>query len=126
MTKLYKLIVSIFMLIAMNTSVQAQERTLNAISSLSKSFEQDVKFSNYPNPATSQTTITYSLAVNAKVNLKVVDLTGRLLAVLVNAEQIAGKQEYYWDFTKNKITSGMYILILKINNNIYSRKVIVQ
>ena len=114
------------MLIAMNTSVQAQERTLNAISSLSKSFEQDVKFSNYPNPATSQTTITYSLAVNAKVNLKVVDLTGRLLAVLVNAEQIAGKQEYYWDFTKNKITSGMYILILKINNNIYSRKVIVQ
>jgi hypothetical protein len=83
-------------------------------------------FSNYPNPATSQTTVSYNLTVKAKVTLKVLDLTGRQLAVLVNVEQAAGKQEYYWDFTKNKITSGMYILILKINNDTYSRKVIVQ
>jgi hypothetical protein len=54
------------------------------------------------------------------------DLTGRQLAMLVNAEQTAGKKEYYWDFTKNRITSGMYILILRINNRSYSRKVVVE
>ena len=126
MTKLYKLIVLIFMLIAMNKSVQAQERTINAISSVSKAFIQEVAFSNYPNPASSHTTVSYNLTTNAKVNLKVLVLTGRQLAVLVNLEQSAGKQEYYWDFKRNKITSGMYILMLRINNNTYSRKVIVQ
>ena len=126
MTKLYKLIVLFLALTAMNTTVQAQEGISSAIFPASKAFIQEVAFSNYPNPATSQTTVSYNLTVKAKVNLKVLDLTGRQLAVLVNVEQAAGKQEYYWDFTKNKITSGMYILILKINNDTYSRKVIVQ
>ena len=110
----------------MNTTIQAQERRSNAIFPKSSSFIQEVAFTNYPNPATSQTTVSYHLSFKAKVNLKVLDLTGRQLAVLVNVEQAAGKQEYFWDFTKNKITSGMYILVLKINNDSYSRKVIVQ
>lgn len=126
MTKLYKLILLFLMLTAMNTTIQAQERRSNVIFPVNKAFVQEVAFTNYPNPATSQTTISYSLSVKAKVNLKVLDLTGRQLAVLVNEEKPAGKQEYYWDFSKNKITSGMYILILKINNDTYSRKVIVQ
>lgn len=126
MTKLYKVIVFFLALTAMNTTVQAQERISNVVFPTSKAFIQEVAFSNYPNPATSQTRVSYNLSVKAKVNLKVLDLTGRQLAVLVNVEQAAGQQEYYWDFTKNKITSGMYILILKINNDTYSRKVIVQ
>lgn len=126
MTKLYRLILLLLVLTAMNTAVQAQERKSSVIFQSKESFAPDVSFSNYPNPATSYTTVSYNLTVKAKVNLKVMDLTGRQLAVLVNVEQAAGKQEYYWDFSKNKITSGMYILILKINNNTYSRKVIVQ
>lgn len=110
----------------MNTAVQAQDDRSSANSLTSKAFTQDVAFFNYPNPARSQTTVSYNLTINAKVTLQVVDLTGRQLAVLINAEQTAGKKEYYWDFTKNRITSGMYILILKINNTTFSRKVVIE
>lgn len=110
----------------MNTFVQAQGRTNSASFSVGKLAAQEVAFYNYPNPASSQTTISYNLTVKAKVTIQVMDLTGRQLAMLVNAEQPAGKKEYYWDFSKNRITSGMYILILRFNNHSYSRKVVVE
>ena len=125
MAKLYKLIVLMIGLTAMGYTAQAQVSNSNAISS-SALQQQEVKFTNYPNPAKSNTTIAYTLANKAKVTLKVIDLAGKQLAILVKQDQAAGKQEYYWDFTKNKITSGMYILVLQIDNKTYSRKVIVQ
>lgn len=110
----------------MNTTAQAQESINGANFLVSKGLKQDVAFFNYPNPATSQTTVSYNLIAKAKVTLQVLDLTSRQLAVLIDAEQTAGKKEYYWDFTKNRITSGMYILVLRINNSTFSRKVVVK
>lgn len=110
----------------MNTTIQAQEDINIVKVSLSKASTQDVAFFNYPNPASSQTTVSYNLSVKAKVTLQVLDLTGRQLALLINVEQTAGKKEFYWDITKNRITSGMYILVLRINNNTFSRKVVVE
>lgn len=126
MNKLYKIIVLFLTLTAMNTAIQAQEGGNSANFSVSKSSIQDVAFFNYPNPASSQTTVSYNLNVKAKVTLQVLDLTGRQLALLINAEQTAGKKEFYWDITKNRITSGMYILVLRINNQTFSRKVVVE
>ena len=125
MAKRYKLIVLMIGLTAMGYTAQAQVSNSNAISA-SALQQQEVKFTNYPNPAKSNTTIAYTLANKAKVTLKVIDLAGKQLAILVKQDQAAGKQEYYLDFTKNKITSGMYILVLQIDNKTYSRKVIVQ
>lgn len=85
-----------------------------------------VDFTNYPNPAITSTTIAYTLTAKATVNLRVIDLAGKQLAVLIKQEQAAGKQEYYWELAKNNITSGMYILVLQVENKIYSRKIIVQ
>lgn len=126
MNKLYKLFVLLLIITAMNTTVQAQDHKNSGSSPVNNSFGQDVAFSNYPNPATSQTKISYTLKSKSKVNLRVVDLTGRQLAVFVNNDQLSGKQEFNWDFSKYKVTSGMYILILRIDNKTYSRKVIVQ
>jgi hypothetical protein len=126
MNKLYKLIVLFLTLTAMNTTIQAQEDRNSAIFSLSKASTQDIAFFNYPNPASTQTTVSYNLPVKAKVTLQVLDLTGRQLALLINAEQTAGKKEFYWDITKNRITSGMYILVLKIDNRTFSRKVVIE
>jgi hypothetical protein len=60
------------------------------------------------------------------VNLRVIDLTGKQLAVLVKQDQAAGKQDYFWELSKNNISPGMYILVLQVENKVYSRKVIVQ
>jgi hypothetical protein len=95
------------------------------ISSLYK-VKEVTNFTNFPNPATTQTTIAYTLTTKASVNLRVIDLAGKQLTVLVKQEQAAGKQEYYLEFSKNNITSGMYILVLQVDNKIFSRKIIVQ
>lgn len=145
MAKLYKLILLFVGLTAMNQNVHAQlERfslnivavknsihTINfPISSgydwVNFKFKQVTDFSNFPNPATTQTTIAYTLSAKTNVTLKVIDLAGKQLAVLVKQVQTAGKQEYYWDLAKNNISSGMYILILQADNKIYSRKIIIQ
>lgn len=88
---------------------------------------QVINFTNYPNPAVSQTTVAYQLTDRATVTLRVIDLTGKQLAVLINKQsQDAGKKEYFWELSKNNITSGMYILVLQVDNKNYSRKIIVQ
>ncbi|UYZ64450.1 right-handed parallel beta-helix repeat-containing protein [Hymenobacter weizhouensis] len=49
--------------------------------------------SSQPNPFTESTTITYSLAAPARVQLEVFDGYGRRVAVLVDAHQAAGRQQ---------------------------------
>lgn len=141
MEKLYKLIVLFVGLTAMNLNVQAQGNSYSPFLAssvnyanthswnsilLSKNAKQTVDFINYPNPATTFTTINYNLTSRANVVLKVIDLAGKQLAILVKQQQNAGKQEFYWELSKNNITSGMYILILQVDNKTYSRKIIVQ
>ena len=141
MEKLYKLIVLFVGLTAMNLTFQAQGNSYTPLLAssinnstshswntilLNKKVKQTVDFINYPNPATTFTTIGYNLTTKANVVLKVIDLAGKQLAILVKQQQDAGKKEFYWEFSKNNITSGMYILILQVDNKTYSRKIIVQ
>lgn len=155
MDKLYKTIFLFVGLIAMNISVHAQLGMMSSLTSdqtdsfftstaegevpvqltavadwagLTPLFwgKEAVNFTNYPNPVLTSTTISYTLTAKAKVNLRVIDLAGKQLAVLIRQDQSAGKQEYFWELSKNNITSGMYILVLQVDNKIYSRKMIVQ
>jgi hypothetical protein len=145
MAKFYKLILLFVGLTVMNDTVHAQlvrfslnivavNSTINTINSPMSSgydwvnykFKQVTDFNNFPNPAITQTTISYTLSAKTNVTLKVIDLAGKQLAILVKEVQNTGKQEYYWDLAKNKISSGMYILILQADNKIYSRKIIIQ
>ena len=141
MDKLYKIIVLFIWLASMNLTVQAQlsSHTPYLANSVrynptyawnnilaNKKPKQTLDFTNYPNPATTFTTVSYHLGERSNVVLRVIDLAGKQLAVLIRQQQDAGKQEFYWEFAKNNITSGMYILILQLDNKTYSRKVIVQ
>lgn len=142
MEKLYKLIVLFVGLTVLNLTAQAQlvyrapYLVLSAYSNYSSVYawnsilkakpQQAIDFINYPNPASTSTTISYYLANKANVNLRVIDLAGKQLAVLIKQQQNAGKQEYYWEFARNNISSGMYILFLQVDNKTYSRKIIVQ
>ena len=62
---------------------------------------------NYPNPFNPVTTITYALASEAPVRLEVFDLTGRSVAVLVDAYQATGQYEVHFD--ASSLPSGVYI-----------------
>ncbi len=71
---------------------------------------------NYPNPFNPSTTISYSLPKAGFVQLKVYDLLGREVAVLVNKEQIKGN--YKINFNASNLTSGIYFY--KLQSGIFS------
>ncbi len=61
---------------------------------------------NYPNPFNPTTTISYQLSANSKITLKVYDILGREVTMLVNKEQPAGK--YKVNFDASKLNNGIY------------------
>ncbi len=62
---------------------------------------------NYPNPFNPTTRIEYDLPQTAHVTLRVYDLTGREVGVLVDADQEAGSKSV--NFDASALSSGMYI-----------------
>jgi hypothetical protein len=61
---------------------------------------------NYPNPFNPMTKITFSLAVDSKVSLKVFDVLGQEVASLINQDLTVGVHNY--DFNAAAINSGVY------------------
>lgn len=72
--------------------------------------EQITRFNlaqNYPNPFNSTTTISYELAKEIHVTLKVYDILGREIATLVNEFKPRGIYEV--KFNASKLSSGIYL-----------------
>ncbi len=67
--------------------------------------------SNYPNPFTGTTTITYDLPVPSLVNLTVFDALGREVLVLVDGWKQAGRQSVQWE--TRSLISGTYFYRLQ-------------
>lgn len=65
---------------------------------------------NYPNPFNPTTIISYNLCESSYVILKVFDLLGNKITVLVNEQQPAGN--YSTEFNAGKLSSGIYIYSL--------------
>ncbi len=66
---------------------------------------------NYPNPFNPVTNIFYKLPVKSPVVLKVYNILGEEIKVLVNKVQAAGTKMVIWDATDNSgkpVTSGIY------------------
>jgi hypothetical protein len=61
---------------------------------------------NYPNPFNPSTRISYSIAEDAQVSLKVYDIMGAEITELVNQKQSAGVYEIQFD--ASNLSSGMY------------------
>jgi hypothetical protein len=61
---------------------------------------------NYPNPFNPSTKITFSLAVDSKVSLKIFDVLGQEVVTLLNGQLEAGSQEV--SFNASSLNSGVY------------------
>ncbi len=75
---------------------------------------------NYPNPFNPSTLIRYSLPSTEQVSLKVFDMLGREVAVLVNARQAAGRYEV--SFNAMNLPSGLYFYRLQAGSYSETRK----
>jgi photosystem II stability/assembly factor-like uncharacterized protein len=77
---------------------------------------------NYPNPFNPTTTITYQVSRTGFVSLKVYDLLGREIAILINEEKPAGNYEI--EFDGSSLTSGIYFYKLQTRNYTSVKKMI--
>jgi hypothetical protein len=75
---------------------------------------------NYPNPFNPTTVISYQLAVNSQVALKVYDVLGREIETLVNERQHAG--HYAVNLDAGDLSSGVYYYRLQAAKVVETKK----
>lgn len=92
--------------------------------STSELFKENLWMNCYPNPSSSSTTVEYYLHKAGHVEIDVMDLTGRIVARLLNENANQGKHSL--DFDLSHFQSGTYIFTLKTNNASLTKKVIFQ
>jgi hypothetical protein len=79
-------------------------------------------FQNYPNPFNPATTISFSLPTGSFVSLKVFDLIGREVAIIVSQELFAGTYTRQWNATN--MSSGIYFYRLQAGSFTETKKLI--
>ncbi|MEK9136232.1 MAG: YCF48-related protein, partial [Bacteroidota bacterium] len=77
---------------------------------------------NYPNPFNPSTTIQFSLAKSGHVSLKVFNVLGEEVAVLIDEELMAGNHTVSWD--ASKVASGMYFYRMNAGDYVETRKLL--
>ena len=82
---------------------------------------------NYPNPFNPITTIRFEINHSDHASVKIFDLRGRLIKIVLNKYMVAGKHSIKWDRTdKNgkNVTSGIYFYILRVSDAYQTKKMI--
>jgi hypothetical protein len=77
---------------------------------------------NYPNPFNPATTIEFSLAKAAQVELKVYDLLGREVAGLLNEPRRPGRHNVEWNASSQ--AAGVYLAVLRAGGEQHAAKMI--
>jgi hypothetical protein len=83
-----------------------------------------VLLQNSPNPFNSTTTIKYNLPNSDNVTLKIYNIAGQEVAILVDEFQIAGEHQVEWE--PKEIPSGIYFYRLKVGNFSDEKKLIIK
>lgn len=74
-----------------------------------------------PNPFNPRTVIPFSLPRRAHVQLRVIDVRGRLVTTLVDEEMPAG--DHLAEFTPRNLASGLYFAQLVSDGRVHTRKI---
>jgi hypothetical protein len=77
-------------------------------------------YQNYPNPFNASTTIRYYLADRGHVEVVIYDITGKVVARLVNKNMSSGEHTLKWAI--HNISSGIYFYQLQHNGSVKDTK----
>jgi hypothetical protein len=77
---------------------------------------------NYPNPFNPTTTIKYELPELSFVTLRVYDVLGGEIVILVNEEKTGGSYEV--EFNARTLTSGIYFYQLQAGDFVETKKMV--
>lgn len=85
-------------------------------------------FQNYPNPFTHSTTIAYELPVDDDVRLKIYNLNGQVIRILVDTREGKGYHKVGWngqDHSGKRVADGIYFYGIETGNYTVIRKMVV-
>ncbi len=103
------------------------EDPITKIPRLTDAVRQENSIVCYPNPFTTETTISFTIKEKGKAQLKVFDLNGKLVHTITNNELQKGNYKFKWDGTdKNgkEVKTGVYIVKLVTGRQNYSCRII--
>ena len=89
--------------------------------------ERFTLFQNYPNPFNPETNISFSLPEESEVNLKIYNLKGQLVNILVNTRLVAGIHTFTWkgkDESGKDVSSGIYFYRLTAGEYSEAKKMV--
>ncbi|MBI5726537.1 MAG: T9SS type A sorting domain-containing protein, partial [Ignavibacteriales bacterium] len=77
---------------------------------------------NYPNPFNAETRISFSLPSAGNVSLKIYDVLGRELSILIDEYREAGNHQY--NFTASNLSSGVYFYQLQFKGKYLAKSMV--
>ena len=77
---------------------------------------------NYPNPFNPSTTIAFDLPKSSDVTLKIFNILGEEVTILVSNRLSAGSYSYEWD--ASNLASGVYLYRLQAGDYVKTRKMV--
>ena len=79
-----------------------------------------------PNPAVGSVLISYTLPLQARTHVAIVDVRGRKVVTLVNETQEAGRHQATWNgpFSGNRNRAGLYFVILRAGDEKRVRRLV--
>jgi PKD repeat protein len=93
-------------------------------SALAEQMEQELGIQLYPNPATHQFTLAYTLARQSMVHIAILDITGRQIGVIANAQEAGG--QYNWNVNTNdyNMQGGVYMIQMIVDGQAINKSLI--
>jgi hypothetical protein len=80
---------------------------------------------NYPNPFNPQTTIKYRVPEESFVTMKLFDLLGKEVALLLNQNLQPGSYDYRLNISDYNLVSGIYFYTFKAGSYSSTKKMII-
>jgi len=84
--------------------------------------EEFALYQNYPNPFNPTTTIKFNLPKTSQVTLRIFNILGEEVTILVSGQLPSGKYTCEWD--GSKVASGVYLYRLEAEEYLETRKMV--
>lgn len=107
-----------------NYRIALKSPTVSNLEDNNKLPDNFLLYQNYPNPFNPSTVISYQLKVSSHVKLKIYDILGNEVAVLVNENKAAGKYTAKFDTELYNLAGGVYIYSIQAGEYFDSKKML--
>lgn len=109
-----------------NTDYSIKLKSSTIITAVQK-HEKYIGLSIFPNPLQCKTQIDFETTSFANIQVKIFNLKGQLVNILLNENKTPGRYSIYWegtDFNGKEVSPGLYLVRLQAGEHVVTRSVI--